>query len=247
MAVEANFEVIPAIDLRGGQAVRLQKGDFGTAKKVAEDPVAVAKSFEAQGATRIHVVDLDASRTGIPHEAEMITAIIRAVSVPVQIGGGIRSLEIIERLLRLGANRLIVGTSAARDAELTARMLEKYSEKIIIGADTAEGFVAVQGWEENTGESAESFGKRMVALGAQRFLFTDIARDGMLEGPNIEATRAFARAVGVPVIASGGVSGVHDIENLFAAQPDGIEGVIIGKALYAGRLTLAAALEATGG
>jgi phosphoribosylformimino-5-aminoimidazole carboxamide ribotide isomerase len=241
------FEVIPAIDLRGGQAVRLQKGDFGTTEKVAENPVDVARSFEAQGATRIHVVDLDASRTGVPHEAETIAAIIGAVSVPVQIGGGIRSLEIIERLLLLGADRLIVGTSAARDAELTARMLEKYAQSIIIGADTAEGYIAVQGWQEKTGETAEAFGKRLVGLGAERFLFTDIARDGMLQGPNIEATSAFARAVGVPVIASGGVSGIHDIKNLVRAQPDGIEGVITGKAIYAGRLNLAEAFAVARG
>ena len=240
------FEIIPAIDLRGGQAVRLKKGDFGTTEKVAENPVAVARSFEAQGATRIHVVDLDASRTGVPHEEATIAAIIRAVSVPVQIGGGIRSLEIIESLVCLGADRLIVGTSAARNAALTAAMLDRYAERLIIGADTAEGYIAVQGWQEKTGETAELFGKRLVGMGAQRFLFTDIARDGMLEGPNLEATIAFARAVGVPVIASGGVSGVADIENLVKAQPNGIEGVITGKALYSGRLTLAEALKAAG-
>lgn len=236
------LEIIPAIDLRGGQAVRLKRGDFGTTEKVAEDPVSVARGFAAQGAKRIHVVDLDASRTGVPHETETISAIVRAVPVLVQVGGGIRSVETAQRLFGLGVARLIVGTSASRDAALIAELLSRFSDRIIIGADAKDGKVAVQGWEETTGETAADFGRRLVALGARRFLYTDIARDGMLEGVNVDATAALARSLGVPVIASGGVAGIRDIELLTQVQPQGVEGVVIGKALYSGNLDLADAL-----
>lgn len=237
------LEVIPAIDLKDGQAVRLQKGDFGTASKVAEDPVVVARSFAEQGAPRIHVVDLDGSKTGVQHNAPIVRAILEAVSVPVQVGGGVRTVEAAKKLLDLGADRVIVGTTAARDETLIGEMLSRFGERIIVGADGKDGYVAVHGWLESTGETVEDFGRRMVALGARRLLFTDIGRDGMLEGANVEATRRLARAVGVPVIASGGVSGIEDIEKLVGAQPDGVEGVITGKAIYAGRLSLADALR----
>lgn len=238
------LEIIPAIDLRNGKAVRLQRGDFGTEARVAEDPVKVAQSFQDQGATRIHVVDLDGARTGSPHNVPTIREILRKVTIPVQVGGGLRTAELAERVVNLGADRVIIGTSAAAHDEATVgEILAQFGEKVVIGADTAEGFVAVQGWLQRTEELAADFGRRLVALGARRFLFTDIARDGMLEGVNIEATRAFAEAVGVPVLASGGVAGPDDIVKLAAAQPNGIEGVIIGKALYAGRLTLADALR----
>lgn len=236
------LEIIPAIDLRGGQAVRLKRGDFGTTEKVAEDPVDVARSFARQGAPRIHVVDLDASRTGVPHETETIRAIVGAVSVPVQVGGGIRSVETAQRLFDLGVGRLIVGTTAARDAGLIADLLSRFADRLIIGADAKDGLVAVQGWEETTGETAFDFGRRLVGLGAQRFLYTDIARDGMLEGANVDATAALARSLQMPVIASGGVAGIRDIELLAQVQPDGVEGVVIGKALYSGNLDLADAL-----
>lgn len=238
------LEIIPAIDLRDGKAVRLQQGAFETATRVAEDPVKVAKKFEAEGATRIHVVDLDGARIGTPQNVPTIRAILRAVKIPVQVGGGLRTPELVERIVNLGADRVIVGTSAATDAANAGEILARYGDKIIVGADAKEGFVAVGGWIERTDEAVETFGKRLVALGARRFLFTDIARDGMLEGVNVEATQHFAEAVGMPVLASGGVAGPEDISTLAAlAQPGGIEGVIIGKALYAGRLTLADALR----
>lgn len=243
------LEIIPAIDLRGGYAVRLVRGDFDQETRVADDPIAVARSFAEQGAPRIHVVDLDASRTGSPTQEPIIAEIVRAVDVPVQVGGGIRSVTGAEAKLALGVDRLIVGTTAARDPDALKALLERFADRLIIGADNLNGMVAVQGWQENTGESVEDFGKRLVVMGAVRFLFTDIGRDGMLEGVNVEATRAFAQTTGVPVLASGGVSGPDDIKKLVAVQPDGVEGVIIGKALYAGRLALGDALhiaQATG-
>ncbi len=237
------FEIIPAIDLRGGKAVRLQRGAFETEARVAEDPVKVARKFQDEGATRLHVVDLDGARMGSPQNVPVIRQILRQVSIPVQVGGGLRTAELVERVVDLGADRVIVGTSAAIDAENAGEILARFGEKVVIGADARDGFVAVQGWMQRTDEAVEAFGKRLVQMGARRFLFTDIARDGMLEGVNIEATRAFAEAVGVPVIASGGVAGPGDITALVPLQPSGVEGVIVGKALYAGALTLADALR----
>ena len=240
---EALLEIIPAIDLRGGQAVRLQRGDFGAETRVAEDPVAVARAFEAQGAKRLHVVDLEAARDGSSGNLPVIERILRAVTMPVQVGGGLRTPERVARMVDLGADRVIVGTSAAIDPENAAAILERFGERVIVGADAKDGYVAVRGWTQQTGETVEAFGRRLTAMGARRFLFTDIGRDGMLEGVNVEATRALAEAVGVPVLASGGVAGPEDIRRLAAVQPFGVEGVIIGKALYAGTLTLPDALR----
>lgn len=241
------FEIIPAIDLRNGKAVRLQKGSFDAETRVAEDPVKVARSFQDQGATRLHIVDLDGARVGLPQNVPTIREILRRVSIPVQIGGGLRTPELVERVLNLGAARVIVGTLAAIDPVNAAEILARFGEKVIIGADARDGFVAVQGWMQHTGEAVETFGRRLAQMGARRFLFTDIARDGMLEGVNVDATRAFAEAVGASVIASGGVAGPGDIRALAALQPSGVEGVIIGKALYTGALTLADALAIAGG
>lgn len=237
------LQILPAIDLRNGKAVRLQQGDFGTETRVAEDPVKVAKGFEAAGATRLHVVDLDGARVGSPQNVPTIREILRRVTVPVQVGGGLRTPDLVQRIVDLGADRVIVGTSAAVDPINVAEILARFGDRVIIGADARDGLVAIQGWIQNTDEAIETFGKRLVQMGARRFLFTDIARDGMLQGVNIAATRAFAQAVGVPVIASGGVAGLEDIAALVPLQPLGIEGVIIGKALYAGALTLADALR----
>ncbi|MGC4047945.1 MAG: 1-(5-phosphoribosyl)-5-[(5-phosphoribosylamino)methylideneamino]imidazole-4-carboxamide isomerase [Armatimonas sp.] len=236
------LEIIPAIDLMGGQAVRLKKGDFATKEKVAEDPIATARAFAQAGAHRIHIVDLDGARTGSPENHDVIAEILKVVNVPVQVGGGLRTPARVEAILALGAARAVVGTSAAKDPDAIAEILEKYGEQVIVGADMHDGFVATHGWNETSGERVEDFGKRMVALGARRFLFTDVSRDGLLQGVNAEATAAFAHAVGAPAIASGGVADIQDIKNCARLQPSGIEGVIIGKALYAGRLTLEDAL-----
>lgn len=237
------LEIIPAIDLMAGQAVRLKKGDFATKEKVAEDPVATARAFAEAGAPRIHIVDLDGARTGSPENHGVIAEILKAVDVPVQVGGGLRTVERVRAILELGAARAVVGTSAANDPEAIAAILGELGEFVIVGADMHDGFVATHGWKETSGERVEDFGRRMVSLGARRFLFTDVSRDGLLEGVNHEATAAFAEAVGAPALASGGVAGIADIENLVEVQPRGVEGVIIGKALYAGRLKLLDALR----
>lgn len=238
------LEIIPSIDLRGGQAVRLKRGDYGTEEKVAEDPVATARAFAEAGAPRLHIVDLDGAKTGVPGNADVVSTILKAVDMPVQVGGGIRSVEAAETLFARGADRLIVGTSAAQNPDVLKALLDRFGERLIIGADAADGLVAVHGWQETTGERVEEFGRRMVALGAGRLLYTNIGRDGLLEGVDAEGTAALARAVGVPVLASGGVAGIEDIYRLIAVQPEGVEGVIIGKALYAGRLDLREALAA---
>jgi phosphoribosylformimino-5-aminoimidazole carboxamide ribotide isomerase len=222
--------------------VRLQRGDFETEARVAEDPVKVARAFQDAGARRLHVVDLDGARVGSPQNVPTIREILKRVSIPVQVGGGLRTPELVERLVNLGADRVIVGTSAVLDPVNAAEILRRFGDRIVIGADAKNGFVAVQGWMQISDESVEAFGKRLVGMGASRFLFTDIGRDGMLAGVNLEATRGFAEAVGVPVIASGGVAGPDDIRQLALLQPAGVEGVIVGKALYAGALSLADAL-----
>ena len=239
------LEIIPAIDLLRGQAVRLQRGDFDSEMRVAEDPVKVAQSFAAQGATFLHIVDLDGARTGDPLNLTVIREIIQQVpNLRVQVGGGIRTRERAEQVLGIGASRIIIGTTAASgDPAIIGNLLETYSEQIIVGADTKDGYVAVHGWLTASTERTEDFGKRLAGLGARRFLYTDVSRDGMLQGVNAEATVAFARATGKPTLASGGVSGPGDIEILAKLQPEGVEGVIIGKALYSGQLTVEQALH----
>ena len=236
------IEILPAIDLMGGQAVRLRKGDFETREKVADDPVATAIGFARTGARRIHVVDLDGARTGEPVNHPVIRAIVEAVDVPVQVGGGLRTVERVAAILALGADRAVVGTSAARDPEAIAAILGAHGPRIVVGADVHGDRIAVHGWKESTEETSADFARRMTALGASRFLFTDIARDGMLEGANVKATAAFARVAGVPVLASGGVAGIDDIRRLRRVVRDGVEGVVMGKALYAGRIDLAEAI-----
>jgi phosphoribosylformimino-5-aminoimidazole carboxamide ribotide isomerase len=236
------FNPIPAIDLMGGQAVRLRKGDFETREQVADNPIDVIKSFAAAGATRVHIVDLDGARTGAPVNHDVIAQMIAAVDVPVQVGGGLRTLDRVKAILALGADRAVVGTSAATDPERIAEILGAAGDHIVVGADMIDGFVATHGWQVSSGERVEDFGIRMVGLGAQRFLFTDVSRDGMLQGCNVDATAAFALAVGKPVIASGGVRDMSDIRALVARHKDGIEAVVMGKSLYSGTLDLGEAL-----
>lgn len=240
------LEIIPAIDIRNGRCVRLPQGRFDQETVYSDDPVEVARRWEAEGAPRLHIVDLDGARAGSPQNLAIVEKIAAAIRVPVQLGGGIRSLEIARSALDEGVGRVIIGTSAALDAAIAEEIFRSLGEQAIVGIDARDGYVAVRGWEEITTEKAVDFAKRMVSLGAVRIIYTDISRDGMLRGVNLPAMVEMTQAVSVPVIASGGVTTVQDIKDLVSANLPRLEGVITGKALYTGSLSLADALAAAG-
>ena len=236
------MDVIPAIDLRNGNAVRLYQGDYARETVFGDDPAAVARTWEQQGVNRIHVVDLDGARAGAPVQAALAASIAQAVSIPVQFGGGVRELSHIESLLEAGIDRVILGTVAVEQPELVREACELFGDRIVVGLDSREGRVAVRGWIEDTAVDTVELAARLVELGVSRFIHTDIARDGALEGPNVPAMQALINAVSpAAVIASGGVSGLDDIRALAAAQ---VEAVIVGRALYTGDLSLPDALQA---
>jgi len=240
------MEVIPAIDLKGGKCVRLRQGEFTQVETYSEDPVKYALRWQQEGAPRLHIVDLDGARVGIPQTVnlDVLRQILRRVQIPVQFGGGVRSAEIVDRMLRIGVDRVILGTAAAQDESVARDVFLLHGERVIVGVDARDGLVAVRGWVERLNESAVAFARRMVAAGARRIIFTDIARDGMLAGPNLAALREVLAAVSVPVIASGGVGSAEDVRQVAALGAPNLEGVIVGKALYAGRLTVADAVAA---
>jgi len=238
-------EIIPAIDMMDGKCVRLVQGRFDQQTVFADDPAEMARQWVDQGATRLHLVDLNGSRVGAPQETATIKRIISAVDVPVQLGGGIRSLETARKMLDAGISRIIIGTSAALDKSLAERIFVELGEQAVLGVDARDGFVAVKGWEEITRERAIEFAQRMQGLGARRVIYTDISRDGMLRGANIAAMKQMAESITIPVIASGGVTTIEDITNLKSIENSGIEGVILGKALYTGSVNLADAIAAS--
>lgn len=240
------MEIIPAIDLKGGKAVRLRQGEFTQVETYTEDPVKYAMRWQDEGARRLHVVDLDGARIGSPQtdNLNVLRQIMRRVQIPVQFGGGVRSWEIVQRMIGIGVERVVLGTSAAQDEAATARILESFGDQVVIGIDAKDSQVAIRGWQERLDESAVSFARRMSSLGARRIVFTDIARDGMLNGPNIGALKEMLAAVPTRVIASGGVGSLDDVRALAAVQAPNLEGAIIGKALYAGRMTVAQAISA---
>jgi phosphoribosylformimino-5-aminoimidazole carboxamide ribotide isomerase len=237
------FEVIPGIDLRGGRCVRLVQGDFTRETVFADDPAAVARRWEAEGAPRLHVVDLEGSRDGEARNLDAISAILGAVSIPVQVAGGIRDESGARRLLELGAARIVIGTAAVRDPNLVARLTARDPGAVMVALDARDGVVRTDGWTASAGVGVTELARRMVALGVQRFLYTDIGRDGALTGPNIEAYDSLCAEVDAAVLASGGVARAADIATLVRV---GVEGVIVGRALYTGDLLLADALAAAG-
>ncbi len=237
--------LFPAVDIRGGRCVRLTKGRFDRETVYGDDPAAAAYTWEQAGAEYVHVVDLDGALAGEPKNREAIRTIRKQLSVPFQLGGGIRTLAAIENWLAEGVNRVILGSIAVRKPELVAEACKIYGDKIVVGIDARNGVVAVEGWGESGDLAAEELARRMTTVGVQRFIFTDIGRDGTLTGVNVAATEALAKACGAKVIASGGVSGLDDIRALKRAK--GIEGVVIGKALYTGALSLPEALRIAGG
>jgi phosphoribosylformimino-5-aminoimidazole carboxamide ribotide isomerase len=236
--------IIPAIDLKEGKCVRLLQGDFEKVTVYGNDPAAMARSWQEQGAERIHVVDLDGSLAGSPKNRAQILAIVRAVSLPVEVGGGIRDLKTIDEYLGMGVRWVILGTAALRDKHLVREALRAYEGRIILGIDAADGKVAVQGWTEKTSASPAALARQYESEGLAAVIYTDIKRDGMKTGVNIEATKALAEAVNIPVIASGGVAGIEDIIKLKEIEAAGVTGVIIGKALYSGEISLAEAIKA---
>lgn len=235
--------LFPAIDLKDGQAVRLLHGDMAKATLYNSDPVAQAIDFGAAGFEWLHLVDLNGAFAGQPVNGVLVENILKAVSVPVQLGGGIRDLATVERWLALGVRRVILGTAAVKDPAFVRAACRAFPGRIVVGVDAKDGRVAVSGWAEASELSALELAKRFADVGVAALLFTDVGRDGALTGVNVAATAALARASGLPVIASGGVAGLADIEHLVQVADAGIEGVVIGRALYDGRLDPLAALR----
>lgn len=236
------MEVIPAIDILDGKCVRLRQGRFDQVSVYFEDPVDAAKLWADQGAKRIHVVDLKGSKLGEPQETDTIKRIVASVDIPVQLGGGIRTINQALTVLDLGVERVIIGTSAVADEDLARNFFSSLKDRVVLAIDARDGRVAVKGWEELTNYDAIEFARRMEKLGAPRVIYTDISRDGMLTGANIGAIKRLAEALSIPIIASGGISTIDDLKALKALESIGVEGAIVGKALYSGELKLSEAL-----
>ena len=235
------MEIIPSIDIKDGKVVRLYQGDFGRETVYSQEPVNMALRWQDAGATRIHVVDLDGARTGHIANLKAIESLISEVAIPVQLGGGIRSLETAQRLLEIGVQRVVFGTAAVRDPELVELACRDLgSDVVIVGVDARDGMVAVQGWSETTSIAVSSLIQKMARVGVGRFIFTDVATDGTLQGPNVLAVEELTAIKGIKIISSGGIGSVDDIELL---TDTGIEGVILGSSLYQGTIDLKEAVR----
>ncbi|MFQ5381716.1 MAG: 1-(5-phosphoribosyl)-5-[(5-phosphoribosylamino)methylideneamino]imidazole-4-carboxamide isomerase [Dehalococcoidia bacterium] len=234
-----SFLLIPAIDLREGRCVRLFQGDYEKETRYAGEPVEVAQRWAAAGAPMIHVVDLDGARTGKPANEETIFDICHAVSIPVEVSGGLRTIAALERAIDGGAARVQMGSVAVDNPELVAKAVDAFPERVVVAIDARNGQVMTKGWREATGRAASEFANSMVELGVRRLMFTDISRDGALIGPNVPAYAALVESVDVPVVASGGVTSPTHIQDLARA---GCEGAVVGKALYEGMLDIEEAL-----
>ena len=234
--------IYPAIDIRGGRCVRLTEGRFDAETVFADDPAEMALKWAGMGAEFLHLVDLDGALAGEGKNVPVIERILKSVNIPVQLGGGIRNLETIEKLLELGVTRLILGSAAVKNPQLVDEACKKYPGHIAVGIDAKNGDVAIEGWGKGSGVAATELAKQMAAYGVGTIIYTDISRDGMLSGVNVEATAALARACGVPIIASGGVASIEDIRRVKAVEADGVQGCIIGKAIYTGAVDLKEAL-----
>jgi len=246
------YILYPALDLKDGQCVRLTRGDYNAMTVYNSEPPAVAAEFADAGAKWLHVVDLDAAREGDPSQLDqpvrdnrdVIAQIVGRVSIPIQVGGGIRTMQRLERLFEAGVSRCILGTAAVSNPAFVTEALRNYGERIAIGVDAKDGMVAVHGWTETSDVSATELGKRLAAAGATRVIFTDIARDGMLGGPNVQAIVRMAQETGLAVIASGGVRSAENLVELARHRSEGVAGAIIGKALYTGHVNLREAIDA---
>jgi len=236
------MEIIPAIDLRNGKCVRLYQGDYNQETVFSDNPAAMAIRWQSEGAKRLHLVDLDGAAKGEPCNLKAVQDILKAVAIPVELGGGVRNLETINKMLELGVGRVILGTLAIEDPDLAKEAFKEFGKYIVIGIDAREGTVATRGWLEKSAVSAVKLAKQMVDLGAKRIIYTDISRDGTLTSPNFKALGEIISQVNVPVIAAGGISSVKHLTKLAAI---GAEGAIVGRAIYTGDVKLEKALKET--
>ena len=235
--------IIPAVDIKNGQCVRLTQGKEDQETVYSDDPLAMAEHWDEQGAQLIHVVDLDGAFRGLPKNATLVKDIIYNSTVDIQVGGGIRSMDAISIYVKAGAYRVILGTIAHENPAFVEEACQLFPGKIMIGIDARNGRVAIKGWTEVSDQKATDLASIMEPMGVAGFIFTDISRDGMLQGPNLDSIREFARATSLPVIASGGVGGIQDVVDLLSLQSEGVEGMIIGKALYDKKLDFKEALN----
>jgi phosphoribosylformimino-5-aminoimidazole carboxamide ribotide isomerase len=233
------MEIIPAIDIRGGKCVRLYQGDYQQETVFSPDPVAVARQWQGLGAPRLHLVDLDGAASGEPGNLSVIQRIIVAVGLPIQMGGGLRRMEIVERLFGLGVKRVILGTAAVEDAKLVEEACRRFGDAIAVSIDARNGYAAIHGWRESSGIAAVELLRQMAALGVKRFIYTDIPQDGTLTAPNFKAIEELIGGTSLPIIAAGGIASLHHLERLAEL---GAEGAIVGKALYTGDIDLKEAL-----
>lgn len=229
------FEIIPAVDIINGKCVRLKQGRYDAETIYDEDPVEVAKRWESQGAKRLHIIDLDGARTGIPKNIEIIKSIIKETNILIQAGGGIRNISTIKELIDFGIDRVILGTTAVNNPNMLSKFCEEFDGQIVVAIDVKEGKAATEGWTKVSKKDTITLAKEAISLGVKRFIYTDISRDGMLTGPNYKGIKEFIDQVNASVIASGGISSKGDIEQL---KETGAEGCIVGKALYEGKVNL---------
>lgn len=235
--------IIPAIDLRNGKVVRLFQGKFDREKVYSNDPVKVAKHWAKQGAKFLHIVDLDGASSGAPKNLEALKKILSEVGVPLEFGGGVRSMETISKLLSLGVQRVVLGTRAANDAQFLKKAFKKFGRKVIVSIDAKGAKVLTQGWNSSASKTVLDFARELKEVGFKQLIYTDISKDGALVGPNILGIKDLIRKTGLDIIASGGVAGLKDLIKLKSLQKKGVSGVIVGKALYEGKFTLAEALK----
>jgi phosphoribosylformimino-5-aminoimidazole carboxamide ribotide isomerase len=235
--------IFPAIDLRRGKCVRLQQGRAEHETIYSDDPIEVALRWQGEGASWLHLVDLDSAMSNASENRQIAKLIFRALTIPVQFGGGVRNETDLDEILGGGASRVVIGTAAFRDPEFLKRAVEQHSDRIIVGLDARDGLLATHGWNQVEEVEALAFAKSLVQMGVQRVVYTDISRDGMLSGPNWIVTEQLARETGLKVIASGGVSSLEDLRALKALGRSGVEGVIVGKALYEGKFSLGDAIR----
>jgi len=241
------MRILPAIDLLGGKCVRLRQGNYGDVTEYSDDPVAMARKWAGLGAHGLHLVDLDGAKEGRPVNRDAIRAIAGAVDIPIEIGGGIRTVQTVSDYLDLGAAQVILGTAAVQNPDLALAAADLFPDRVLVGLDVKDGRPATRGWTQTESLDPVELAETFAAMGVAGIIYTDISRDGMLAGANIEGLRAFAEKIDLPVTASGGVTSVEDVRAICALEPSGVTAMIIGKALYDGRLGLAEALAAAQG